>query len=123
MRLNTILKYLLNIKDRRINMLMPEVYSKHHDTFLENYLNTLEPRILNKERLVVGKHKNNYVFPIYIYVRHVPSLIHGLQFVGQFTSEKNFRQSCFLLVENKSGKILNISSCKLPYFFFYFFLI
>lgn len=41
-------------------MLMPEPYDSNHDSFLENYMNTLEPRILNTDRLVVGKHKTGY---------------------------------------------------------------
>jgi hypothetical protein len=39
---------------------MPDPYDTYHDSFLENYLNTLEPRILNSDRLVVGKHKSGY---------------------------------------------------------------
>jgi two-component system, LuxR family, sensor kinase FixL len=41
-------------------MLMPEPYDSNHDSFLENYMNTLEPRILNQDRLVVGKHKTGF---------------------------------------------------------------
>lgn len=29
---------------------MPDPYDTHHNSFLENYLNTLEPRILNTDR-------------------------------------------------------------------------
>lgn len=46
--------------DKKINMLMPEPFETHHDSFLENYLNTLEPRILNSDRLVVARHKTGY---------------------------------------------------------------
>ncbi len=48
------------IIDKKINILMPDPFDTHHDSFLENYLNTLEPRILNTDRLVVGKHKTGY---------------------------------------------------------------
>jgi len=32
---------------RRINMLMTDPFDVNHDSFLENYLDTLEPRVLN----------------------------------------------------------------------------
>ena len=50
-------------------MIMPHIYSSHHDQFIENYLSTLEPRILNSERYVVGKHKSGYVFALNLFVR------------------------------------------------------
>ena len=39
---------------------MPEPYASNHDTFLENYINTQESRVLNNDLFVVGKHKSGY---------------------------------------------------------------
>lgn len=37
---------------------------------------------MNRERPILGKAKNGYIFPFIIYVRYVPSFIHGTQFFG-----------------------------------------
>ena len=46
--------------------------------FLDNYLATLEPRILGKDRPLPAKNKQDYMMMIIAFVRHVPSLIHGI---------------------------------------------
>lgn len=40
-------------------------------------------------------------------MRHVPSLIHGLQFVSTFRVNKNLKEVCQLIV-NKDGNIDNL---------------
>ena len=47
---------------------MPAIYSKHHDEFVETFVNTNESKVLNKERLVFGKTKSNYIFPVTLLV-------------------------------------------------------
>lgn len=63
--------------NRKVNILMPNVFSQTHDLFMETYLQTFESRIMNRERPIFGKAKNGYLFPFIIYVRYVPSFIHG----------------------------------------------
>lgn len=36
----------MEVINKNINNIMPHIYSVKHDTFLENYLQSLEPRIL-----------------------------------------------------------------------------
>jgi hypothetical protein len=67
-----------------IKTILPEIYSKYHDSFIENYLNTLEPRIIGTDRMVPAKTKTNYIQMIILYLRYIPSLIHGIQFLGKF---------------------------------------
>lgn len=74
----------MEIANRNVKMIMPLMYARHHDNFLENYLSTLEPRLLNYERMLPAKTKLDYLVSVSAIVRQVPSLIHGLQFVAQF---------------------------------------
>jgi len=55
--------------DRKLNLVMPQVFADHHDSFIEDYLHHLESKVLNKDRLLFGKAKNGYVFPSFMYVR------------------------------------------------------
>ncbi|KAL4506973.1 hypothetical protein ABPG72_001394 [Tetrahymena utriculariae] len=101
----------MEILNRNVSALMPQMYARYHDQFLESYLATLEPRILNVERILSMKSKQGYISPLIVLVRHVPSLIHGLQFVSTFRINKNLKEVCQLIV-NKDGNIDNIgSSC------------
>ncbi|KAL4432303.1 hypothetical protein ABPG74_011062 [Tetrahymena malaccensis] len=99
----------MEILNRNVKVLMPQMYSKFHDNFLETYLSTLEPRILNTERLLPGKNKLDYLVPLQALVRHVPSLIHGLQFVAQFKIQKTVNLYTYLLIDTE-GKIQNLTS-------------
>lgn len=57
------------ILNRNVKMLMPNLYSIHHDSFIENYVNNKESRLFNKERLVYGKSKSGYALPIYLMIK------------------------------------------------------
>jgi hypothetical protein len=99
----------MEVLNRNVKLVMPLMYAKYHDFFLENYLSTLEPRILNTERMLPSKTKQDYVNPLQVEVRHVPSLIHGLQFVAQFKFFKVLAQVCYLIIDT-DGKVENIST-------------
>ena len=50
---------------------MPNIFSKHHDSFIENYLATYNPDIKNvtKDRVLFGKTRSNYIFPFYLTIK------------------------------------------------------
>lgn len=48
---------------------MPPIYSKHHDSFIENFVNNLETKNKIVERLVMAKNKMNYLVPIYLQIK------------------------------------------------------
>ncbi|KAL4470963.1 hypothetical protein ABPG72_013550 [Tetrahymena utriculariae] len=98
----------VEVINRNINAIMPYLYAQHHDKFIESYLQTLEARLLNMDRLVPAKQKNDYILMVIAYVRHVPSLIHGTQFIGQFQIKNQKKNLGFLLI-NLEGEILNIN--------------
>ena len=99
------------ILDRKINTLMSPLYAKHHDSFLERYLQTSESIIVgkNKERLAFGKAKSNYVFPFYYNVKAIPSMLEGVQFVATFRIEKKFKTIAYIIT-NPDGTIDSITS-------------
>jgi len=87
------------LMNKKVNVLMSELYSEHHDSFIENYLNMGESSIIakNKERLVFGKHKTEYVFPAYLSIKSAQSIMQGVQFIASFRIEKNFRNTAYVL--------------------------
>ena len=97
--------------NRKVNYLMPQVYGKYHDAFLENYLNAGEQSLIakNKERLVFGKNKSNYVFPVNLSLRAVQSINQGIQFIATFRIEKNFKNAAHVLTQ-PDGTIDSLSS-------------
>ena len=97
--------------NRKVQILMPEVYGKHHDLLLEHYLSTGEGNLIGKhrERLVFGKNKMNYIFPIYISMRAIQSVIQGIQLIATFRVEKTFKSSAFVLTQ-PDGTIDSLSS-------------
>ena len=49
---------------------MPNIYSKNHDHFINNCINNNgENKCFQKEKFVFGKHKTNYIFPVYLMVK------------------------------------------------------
>lgn len=47
--------------NKKVNNIMPSLYARNHDDFLRRFLETNEATLLNKERLLLGKHKNGYL--------------------------------------------------------------
>jgi hypothetical protein len=70
---------------------------------------------MNRERPLFGKAKNGYLFPFVIYVRYVPSFIHGTQFFGAMRQEKVFKNISYALVNGQSLEIENITSSKVSF--------
>jgi len=51
-----------------INMIIPPPWKEQHDTYIANYLNSKQPKVLGKTRIVEGQHKDGSVFQIRIAV-------------------------------------------------------
>lgn len=71
---------------------MPELFARHHDNFLKRFLDTNETRVLGKERAIIGKHKNGYIFPFYILLRPVYHVLkEGFEFYANVRVDKNIK--------------------------------
>ncbi len=56
---------------QNVRMIMPEPYRSQHDTYLERYLETGEPRIIGAGRELVGRRKDGTVFPVRLSVGEI----------------------------------------------------
>lgn len=59
------------LQGQKINSLMSEYDSRHHDQYLQNYLGTGERKIIGIGRRTIGRKKHGECFPIYLSVGHV----------------------------------------------------
>ena len=87
--------------NRKVNVLMPQIYSKFHDQFIEHYINTNESRLTNtnKDRFVFGKNKSTYIFPVFIMVKAIQTYSQNIQFVATFKLEKNLKNAAYILTQ------------------------
>ena len=56
---------------QNVKMLMPAPYADEHDTYLSNYLNTGEKKVIGLGREVHGKRKNGEIFPLDLAVSEI----------------------------------------------------
>ena len=101
-------------KDRNIKMLMPNIYAANHDKYIESYLDgSKEVTMINKEFMVFGKHKSNYIFPCMLTIRVLNDDAQDIKFIGTFRTDKHFKNQGYLLI-NTQGEIDTFSSTCLP---------
>lgn len=68
---------------KNIQMIMPKCVGNLHDQFIQNYLDTAKPKILNKSREVFALKKNGYMAQVFVYATSVPMIEStGIKFVG-----------------------------------------
>jgi len=63
-------------RDYKVNMLMPDVFSEKHDDFLKKFHqrnNNETDNLFKKPKLIYGKHRSKYIFPVNLTIRVVPS--------------------------------------------------
>ncbi|CAD8125809.1 unnamed protein product [Paramecium sonneborni] len=97
--------------NRKINIFMPNLYSKFHDAYVENFLQSNDNKNINKDRLIYIKMKSNYIMPCYIYLKIIQSLDENVQLAAQFRVLKSFKPSCYLILDNEEIIDSLSSSC------------
>lgn len=63
-------------RDYKVNMLMPEIFSEKHDEILKDFHERNNVEINNlfmKPKLIYGRHRSKYIFPVNLTIRVVPS--------------------------------------------------
>jgi len=59
------------VVNHNVTVLMPEPYSRDHDSYLQRYLTEHTPHIIGKGRELPGKRKDGSTFPMWLTVNHV----------------------------------------------------
>ncbi len=69
---------------KNVKMLMPEPYASEHDGYIQNYLKTLDPKIIGIGREVTALRKNGEEFPTHLGVGEMP-IGDRKSFIGSIT--------------------------------------
>ncbi len=59
------------VSGRKINLLMPESISIHHDEYIQRYLQTGQPRVIGAGREVLGQRKDGTLVPLELSISEV----------------------------------------------------
>ena len=100
------------IINKKINILMPELYAMNHNDFLNRFIENTnadqyyESKYLNINQNFFGKNKSGYIFPM---TSKVIFLKEQLLFIATFVPQLIIKTNMQLIV-NKEGVILDISA-------------
>ncbi|CAD8075777.1 unnamed protein product [Paramecium primaurelia] len=86
--------------NRKINIFMPNLYQKFHDSYVEHFLQTNDNKNINKERLIYIKLKSNYIAPCFLMLKIIQSLDDNLQLAAQFRLPKIFKPTCYIILDS-----------------------
>ncbi len=56
----------------KINLLMPKYHASHHDSYIQNYLDTGNAQVIGFAREVEGQHKDKTIFPMRLSIAELP---------------------------------------------------
>ena len=73
---------------KNLEILLPDIYAKHHHSFLIRAANTTTAAQVSNEMFLLGKHKSGYLLPFWKQVKSHPSISEGIQFLATFKGEK-----------------------------------
>jgi len=87
-----------DLLNKNVNVLMPSIFAKHHDEILKRYTETSESTFINKDKLVYGKNKSGYIFPLIIQIKPIyHALKDGMEFLAVFRKEKTMKNMAYIV--------------------------
>jgi hypothetical protein len=66
-----------DVINKDVEMLMPKIYSENHKDFLNISMQKSADQISSRERQVFGKHFSGFIFPLWLQIKNLPSLLSG----------------------------------------------
>ena len=104
-----------DIVNQDVEMLMPHIYAHNHKDFLTISSQKTADQISSRERQIFGKHTSGYIFPLWLQIKNLPSLLSGRQYVATFKVEKmGINKSVCHLIINNNSEIEEITASCVP---------
>ncbi|CAD8125808.1 unnamed protein product [Paramecium sonneborni] len=97
--------------NRKINLLIPQIYAKFHDNYLEMFLQSNDQQKISKERLIYVKLKSGYIMPCYLYMKALQSYDENILIAAQFRTLRTFKTGCYLILDSDEAIECISSSC------------
>ncbi|CAD8112156.1 unnamed protein product [Paramecium primaurelia] len=97
--------------NRKINLLIPQIFAKFHDNYIEMFLQSNDQSKIAKERLVYIKLKSGYIMPCYICMKAIQSFDENIVIVAQFRTLRTFKIGCYLILNSDDAIECISSSC------------
>jgi len=72
-----------------INILMPSIFAKRHNEFLEKFFKTGRKTMFNQEKYLYALHRSGCCFQIKILLKQMPSLAEGIQYVAMIRQSQS----------------------------------
>ncbi|KAJ3341336.1 hypothetical protein HDU83_006673 [Entophlyctis luteolus] len=93
------------IVGRNINMIVPSPFSELHDGFLRKYLETGSSRVIDVFQQVMGVHKDGYLLPIILCVKHNQEADGKRAFAGYIKATKESKTSGFVIFDSNTLRL------------------
>ncbi|ORY50478.1 hypothetical protein BCR33DRAFT_846941 [Rhizoclosmatium globosum] len=93
---------------KNITIIVPSPFSEPHDAYLHKYLDTGFAKVIDRSRQVLGLHKDGYLIPLILCVKHVVDGNGKQSFIGVIKPTKESTTSGFIIF---NGDDLRIKNC------------
>ncbi|CAD8076309.1 unnamed protein product [Paramecium primaurelia] len=101
-----------DLVNRKLNLIQPDLFSKYHDHFLENFLEKFQDNNQNyqvKEKSIYVKNKQGYIIPCQLNIRMIQTINSGVFMCGTIKQDIYHKPVSIFLCQT-NGIIENINS-------------
>ncbi|CAK91236.1 unnamed protein product (macronuclear) [Paramecium tetraurelia] len=101
-----------DLVNRKLNLIQPDLFSKYHDHFLENFLEKYQDNNPNqqvKEKSIYVKNKQGYIIPCQLNIRMIQTINSGVFMCGTIKQDIYHKPISIFLCQT-NGIIENINS-------------
>ncbi|CAD8110362.1 unnamed protein product [Paramecium sonneborni] len=101
-----------DLVNRKLNLIQPDLFSKYHDHFLENFLEKFQdnnPSYQVKEKSIYVKNKQGYIMPCQLNIRMIQTINSGVFMCGTIKQDI-YHKPLSIFICQTNGIIENINS-------------